>query len=311
MTSDRHPGPGGVDALSVEVLEALQRGTDLHGLSPLSIAGRLDLRSIRLGGEESGQAAGIDVLPGAILSDVDFSGAEAPGLRLVRARAVNCVFEKANLDGLEARATDFVGCSFAGASLRGAQLSLPLDDRYSSYEDVDFSRVTLSGASCVDASFKRCVFSRLKMGAMSFRGANFVDCSFSGVLRKVVFSGDSLTGRELPGRVMQNVDFSNAVLRDVEFRGIDLDGVSLPEGDPHILVKHYQCVLGKILGRLPVSGQPFTYGLRAYLAAERGHSHPAREIGIWHRASLGKTPEEQEYAIRMLRACESECEGDG
>ncbi|MDD1063322.1 pentapeptide repeat-containing protein [Streptomyces cocklensis] len=300
-----------MEALSVEVLEALRRGTDLHGLSSLNIAGRLDLRNIRLGGEENDQGAGIDVLPGAIVSDVDFSGAEAPGVRLVGTRVVNCVFEKANLDGLEARATNFVGCSFAGASLRGAQLSIPLNDRYSLYEDVDFSRAMLYGASCVDASFKRCVFSGVKMGAMSFRGSDFLDCSFSGALRRVVFSDDSLTGRVLPGPVMQNVDFSDAVLRDVEFRGIDLNGVSLPEGDPHIVVKHYRCVLGRILDRLPVSGQPFTYGLRAYLAAELGHSHPARGLGIWHRASLGKTPEEQEYAIRLLRACERECEGDG
>ncbi|WP_171171684.1 pentapeptide repeat-containing protein [Streptomyces sp. I05A-00742] len=160
---------------------------------------------------------------------MDFSEAEAPGIRLVGARVVNCVFDKANFDDLEARATEFVGCSFAGASLRGAQLSLPLGVHYSVYEDVDFSRVTLFGASCVDASFKRCAFSRVKMGAMDFRGADFVDCSFSGALRKVVFSGDSLTGRELQGHVTQKVDFSDAMLRDVEFRGIDLDGVSLPE----------------------------------------------------------------------------------
>lgn len=245
------------------------------------------------------------------LADVDFSGAEMSGLRLRGARLTNCLFDKAKLDGLEARGVVFKDCSFAGASLRGAQLSLPLDGQYSVYEDIDFSRVALTGASCVDASFARCSFHGVKLGAMSFRGSDLTDCAFSGVLRKVVFWGDSLTGRTVPEPVMRNVDFSEAVLRDVEFRGIDLKDVVLPSGDPHVTVRHYHCVLSRVLDRTPVPGHPFTYGLRAYLAAERHHAHPARDMGLWHRSSLGKTAEEQEFSVRLLRACEEECGRSG
>ncbi|NEC66604.1 pentapeptide repeat-containing protein [Streptomyces sp. SID9727] len=288
-----------------KVFDVLEHGGDLRRVAPRRVGGRVDLRGL-----ESQAHRSDSVLVSAAnlaLKDIDFTGSSIPGLQLERATVSNCVFDYANIDGMECRGTDFEQCSFTKASLRNAQLSTPSDKKYSVFTRVSFSRTDLRGAGCQDASFDHVTFDKASLGAISFRGSNFIECTFSGTLQKVVFWNISMTGRKVPSNSMDGVDFTAATLRDVEFRGIDLSRVTLPEGDPHVTVGNYGCTMEKAINMLPVKDQPFTYGLRAYLAAELRLSHPQREKGIWHRSSLGKTPEEQQFAISTLRQAERAC----
>ncbi|MFF2405996.1 pentapeptide repeat-containing protein [Streptomyces sp. NPDC058092] len=292
-----------------EILEAIKEGGDINHMAPGRFNGRLDLRGLHFRGmEDYAPDVTIAAAQGVSFTDIDFTGSTIPGLQLSGANVVNCNFDNAKMDGLECRGVIFKNCSFVKSSLRGAQLSLPLDEKYTTYDSVDFSRAILIGSNCTDAEFNRTTFTNAKLNSVNFRGSNFTDCKFAGLLRNVIFWSSSITGRSVPENIMRNVDFSQSILRDVEFRDIDLEEVVLPSGEPHIVVQQYNCTLARVLERLPMKGEPFTYGLRAYLAAELRFSHPERRVGIWHRKSLGKTSDEQEFAIHILKQAESECE---
>ncbi|MFI2028697.1 pentapeptide repeat-containing protein [Streptomyces buecherae] len=290
------------------ILNALTRDADAASFGSNDTKAPLDLRGLSFQGhQEYAPDNTIATRQGLTLENIDFTNASIPGLQLNGALVINCTFKRARLKGLECWGTIFRNCSFEGADMRGSQLSLPLEGAYSAYEATDFSRANLIGANCADASFRKVNFSRTKLNGINFRGSDFTDCSFAGTIKNVTFSTESLTGKQPRASVMQGIDFSEATLRDIEFRHIDTQGITFPVGDPHVMVDHYHCTLTRAVEALPVKGKPFTYGLRAYLATELGHAHPERTLGIWHRASLGKTTAEQEFAIALLKRAESEC----
>jgi hypothetical protein len=68
---------------------------------------------------------------------------------------------------------------------------------------------------------------------------------------------------------MVNVDFSRAKLRDVEFRGLTLDRVRLPDDDEHIVIRDFAKVLDQLIGALQAEGDQTAKILIAYLGAYR------------------------------------------
>ncbi|MDR1443023.1 MAG: hypothetical protein LBJ02_11720 [Bifidobacteriaceae bacterium] len=151
---------------------------------------------------------------GARLRGRDFSGRRLTnGFLAVASRFEDCKFDGILVDSLAFGAgsalSEYVGCSFDGASLAASS------------GDV--------------ARFVRCSFENVRIRDWYCWEVEFVDCVFSGVLRNVVFDGQvPEMNRGRAGRDVNEFignDFSRADLRGVTFRGgIDLGRQRLPEG---------------------------------------------------------------------------------
>ena len=151
---------------------------------------------------------------GAMLEDVDFSNL--------------------SLEGYDAKGSVFERCDFTRAVFTEASLSLPPP---SIYHDCIFDRADLRQCRPGLARFERCSFDHARIDGWPSWHAEFVDCTFSGRLRGIEFSGGmNPTEYRLPGATrhpneFRGNDFSGARLIDVEFTGgIDLGAQKLPTG---------------------------------------------------------------------------------
>jgi hypothetical protein len=148
------------------------------------------------------------------------------------------------------RFTKFYDCSFQGTDLKESGLGIPTPTGTSTYGrnayvGVDFSQADLRDTHYIAGAFERCSFRQTKLLNLNFASSSFVDCWFEGELREIQFWRSDLSTRPwlpqdaFPINDITNCDFSRASLRDVEFRGIDLTHVALPEDENHIIVPNY------------------------------------------------------------------------
>lgn len=167
------------------------------------------------------------VFESAVLEDVDFAGL--------------------HIDRFDASASSFNRCDFGRAVLRQASLGLP---PRSIYRECRFDRADLRQCDPGLARFERCSFDGAKLDNWNCAMNDFVDCRFSGRLRRVVFSGglhvDPSLAEGAPPRLkalmapyppneFHGNDFRNADLDEVEFRGgIDLDAQLLPDDPAYV-----------------------------------------------------------------------------
>lgn len=108
---------------------------------------------------------------------------------------------------------------------------------------------------------------------------------------------------------MEDVDFSKAQLRWVEFRHLNLDRVHLPEDENHILVRNYGCVLRKALEAARKSEHPSSKALVAVLGNRLKWIGPKQEIGVFNRMDYKRSGgvEREEFVVDILRQAEREC----
>jgi hypothetical protein len=123
--------------------------------------------------------------------------------------------------------TVFEGLNIRYGSLGGGR-------QMSEYVDCRFERCHLELEAPGAARLIRCQFASVELVNWFCLNAEFIDCSFSGRLRKVVFDAalrpmDQVElGR--PRNRYENNDFRKCTFRDVAFRGgIELDPALLPE----------------------------------------------------------------------------------
>jgi hypothetical protein len=160
------------------------------------------------------------------LTGEDYSGRKliqfcTIGCRLERCRFVDAHIEDAQF-GSGREMSEFVGCIFDGARLVGVG-----------------SR----------SRFVRCSFRDIDANNWVFNRAELIDCTFSGRIRKAIFSGmvpqqfRADTGRDR--NEFRGNDFSAMELIDVTFRaGVDLTLQRLPSGPQYI----YLPDAGKTIG---------------------------------------------------------------
>lgn len=156
-----------------------------------------------------------------VLSGQRLVGADFGGRRLEQFSAEGCRFEACRFDGAAIDSASFgagrsvseyVGCSFDGATLRMGP------GGYARFVDCSFETVVIEHWFCF--------------------AVEVVGCAFSGRLKKVVFNGSVPSDKqEVAGRQtnqFEGNDFSRAKLVDVGFRtGIDLTRQRLPAGDEY------------------------------------------------------------------------------
>ena len=171
-----------------------------------------------------------------------------------------------------------------------ASLDGPLAKRRNRFVNVDFARADLRNTVYVAAAFERCSFSRTKLTKIGFGTSTFTDCNFEGELREVRFWRSDLSVRgfptdSFPPNEMIDVDFSRATLRDVEFRGLTLDHVRLPNNTDHIIIEDFPSVLDRLIGTLMQQHDETAKILLAYLGAYRKWTVPGAR-GVLNKQDL-------------------------
>jgi uncharacterized protein YjbI with pentapeptide repeats len=249
---------------------------DLSGLT-LNEAKVLDQRDTPFGKIEKYE-------PNASLSkatwrNIDFSSSKLPSLCFEESEISNCCFDGCELRNLRLWATTIQDCTFRGAGLRGSGLGLatvegPLSRRRNRFLNVDFGKADLRNTVYVAAAFERCSFRLAKLTNILFGTSTFSDCIFEGQLREVRFWRSDMSIRgfptdAFPANEMINVDFSRATLRDVEFRGLTLDRVRLPNDPDHIILEDFPGVLERLISVLSGQHDQTAKTLIAYLSAYR------------------------------------------
>lgn len=305
--------------LAGRVLERLTTGGSLDDLGLGSHQGRVDLRGFVVEppkttaaghlAEESGDGdalimqwlQGLVEIRDTTLDGLDLSGAQLDHLRLVDVVVRDCRFDAASCRDWRGWQLEVRDCSFASTDLRDAALGT----WGNSYRTVDLRGADLRGATCRGAAFVECDFSDAKLDGVEFLGCELRDTRFAGQLNEVSFL--AAADRPKPGS-MENVDFTDAILRWVTFRGLPLAATRLPaDGDEHVVVHHYPCVVREALARLEGRYDAETRKLRSRLQADAAQLDEARDIGLWHRDELGSSPDEQRFARELLHETERRC----
>jgi len=260
-------------ALAAEILARLGRRKSLDDLGLPVHDGRIDLRGLRapeptetdlvIGGRRVTELHGLVRFDGAVLADLDLSGARLPRFRFFHSVIRNCRFDRAFCRDWRLWATDVADCSFAGAELSGA-LGTWYEGRGNSYERVSFVETNLRGAHAGPTTFTDCDFAHAVLVKNEFSGTSFIRCRFAGLLREVTFYPTSFTDRAAGRGRFEDVDFSDAQLRWCDFRGVDLDRVTFPNDADHLIITDPKCSLAKAIAASSPPG-PGEAGLVAIL----------------------------------------------
>lgn len=149
-----------------------------------------------------------------------------------------CQFLNCDFTDVVARGCRFTDCVFKSSKLQhfslGARTLVPL--RKTIYTNCIFEGVKLRDLGIAD--FIGCTFINCDFNT-AFIAASFSKCKFIGEVYNCVFCGPKYKSHYYDNKLsywisnkgrLQNVDFSEATLADVEFReGIDLSTTLLPE----------------------------------------------------------------------------------
>ncbi len=279
-----------------------------------TIDGRLDLRGLVapdarvskrsvVAGRAIEARQGIVTLRDVRWKGIDFSGARLPSLRFFDCSIEGCKFDSADCPGWRMWGTQASGTSFVGANLRQAALGGVDGSKRNLFRSVDFSAADLRQTSYVSAEFVGCVFRNTNLKGVDFQGSVFVDCSFEGELREVLFYREGFTGKGFPPNQMKGVDFRKASLRHVEFRGLDMDGVRWPDDSEHILIQDYVAGLDRALAALRSRSDVGAKKLAASLAICRKWVGPHQRQGVLNKRDLDEAggPGAAEEIARLTR----------
>lgn len=168
-------------------------------------------------------------LKGANLDGEDFSG-----LKLEHFMATQSSLHRCRFDGSQIEQACFGGGT-----------------KPSEYTDCNFDRSRITAIAPGIAKFVRCSFRDCRIQNFFGVTVEFVDCIFSGRIKKAVFQGSVPDeDRAQVGRATNEFrgnDFREAELIDVSFRGgIDLTKQKLPEGAGYLFVPDAAGALEKV-----------------------------------------------------------------
>ncbi len=228
------------------IIDSMQRGDIDAALDSVGkFEGRRDLRGLEFGNPYENDLA-LDVkvnahkfkfvrsttFTGLTLRSIDFSKAN-----FEKTVWEDCVFENCLFDHTRFVNVRLWGCSiknsrFESSDIRETLLGGGNAQNLGSLENVDFHGGKFSQVSFSYPAITGCHF-RCDLKTVNFHGSRFKDCSFDGVLELVAFRGRAIPnsneqymqGRDIPENRMENIDFSNAIFKDVVFE----DAVNLTE----------------------------------------------------------------------------------
>lgn len=151
----------------------------------------------------------------------DFSGKDLLGFYIMESCFHSCKFE--NL---------IVKCMCFGGG-----------KKQSVYTNCSFNRSELNGPTGGNARFENCTFHDMILTDFYFHKCEFINCSFTGKLRQIVFQSRiyqddlSLTNRD-KNEFSEN-NFIGAEFSDVRFEGeVDFSKLQLPKTDKYIMIRN-------------------------------------------------------------------------
>jgi uncharacterized protein YjbI with pentapeptide repeats len=153
--------------------------------------------------------------------------------------------------------------------LKASTLGAVLDGKRNIYTGVDFSDAGLRRTGYEAAVFEGCNFRHSKLEGIDSETSSFRNCVFEGELRDVVFNRWGYRGEAFPPNEMLNVDFSQAKLHDVRFRGLTLEQVKLPDDSDHILIKNVTATLSRLIESLRKEDNATSKKLTAFLNIDK------------------------------------------
>jgi uncharacterized protein YjbI with pentapeptide repeats len=310
-----------VDSSKIELWRRLVKGESLGGPLLPKKQGRIDLSGLVLDdprileGWQTTLANVARIEPSAVfrnakLQNLDLTGSRLPSVHFTDCEIKNCCFDRCNMPGLRLCATTIRESSFREANLRGialgaASVTGPFAGRRNRFAGVDFSGADLRETIYVAGTFERCDFSYARLANIKFGTSAFSDCKFAGELRQVEFWRSDLFARgfavdAFPLNEMVNVDFSRAVFRDVEFRGLTLDGVRLPEDTEHLVIRDFPDVLDLLINALAHQGDETARLLIVFLSAYRKWTVPGAQ-GVLNKQDLAEAgPDAVDRVVGLL-----------
>lgn len=241
--------------------------------------------------------------------DMDFSGAQLAHLRFFNSRITNCRFDNAQCEDWRLWAADVSSTTFFDANLYKAVLGPWYEGRGNTYRLVNFSRADMFMLNSPAATYIDCDFSHARLEKIEFQSSSFIRCRFAGELREVIFWNHGYkTGKPDPNP-MEDVDFSEAKLRWVEFRRLNLDRVLFPQDDTHVVLRNYECVLQKALLAARNSQHQSANGIAAVFQHRLKWIGLEQEVGVFNLLDFREAGgvEEEEFVSRILRQAELEC----
>lgn len=266
--------------LSAEVWDRLLRNKPLDGLGLGSKDGRADMSGLTL--PELGvkrtfdfnsipitEMESVHSVKGARWTNLDFTAGKLRHLRLFGSELNNCVFDRCQLEDFRVWATKFNDCSFRETKLRGSALGAVQDGKRNVYSGVDFSGADLCETAYTATVFERCIFRNSKLKRIDFQTSTFTDCKFEGELHDVLFYQRAYGGESFPPNEMLNVDFRQAKMHDIGFRGLTLEHVKLPNDSDHIVIRNVAATLNGLIGTLNQQGDTTAKKLIAFLNIDR------------------------------------------
>lgn len=297
---------------AVTLNDVLEKLVSRHPLTDLVVGfheGRIDLRdsdvagvlqgrrfanAIRLGTRANPDIVnpwvqvdqGTVSMGGLEFSNIDLSGSRLDGLRFFGCTISNCVFDRASCCDWRMWATHVSDSTFRHADLREASMGGLLDRNQNCFRKVQFIGTDLRRSVHGSAVFVECVFDRAKLKKVDFHGDSFTRCVFRGELREVCFSDRAFNADGILPNVMEDVDFSGACLRLVEFRRLDLDRVRFPVDDQHFVVYDYPAVLEQALKQLADHDDVASRSMFAFLEVCKKWVGGNQTIGVFNRRDL-------------------------
>lgn len=313
-------------SLQIELWQRLVSGKPLDGLKLGEWEGRIDARGILFPKPQVVRRYPTkfwdvtEIVPNGVfrnvrLRDFDFSDSSLESLQFWDSEIINCRFDRCRLRNMRLSLTTFRDCSFRRADLRGSGLGIPTPKGSSGYggniyQRVDFTETDLRDTLYIAGAFVGCIFRCANLTRINFASSTFTDCRFEGELKEVQFWRSDMFIRPkypkdaFPENEMSNCDFSGATLRDVEFRGINLDDVRLPNNTDHIIVQHYSATLDWLIGALQQQGDRTARILVAGLEIGRKWAAP-HSRGYLNKHDLAEAGEDAvERVLELLKQFE-------
>lgn len=280
-----------------QIWDRLITGTSLGSLCLSKINDRIDLRGIvtpepSVGHEKKTaffnikKYSNIIEIRGVNWKGLDFSKSRLNSLRIFDSRIEDCCFEESQCRDWRMWGTTILNTSFRSADFRGSALGGVNEGHRNSFINIDFSKADLRNTVYQSADMIGCAFVNTKLRKVNFEGTIFRDCKFEGMLDEVQFYPHAFRGESYPPNEMQNVDFSLAKLRFVEFRGLDMDTVKWPQNDKHIIVDNYPQTLDRILTTLKERSDNVSKRLTAIFGSKRKWCGPNQKRGVISKIDL-------------------------
>jgi uncharacterized protein YjbI with pentapeptide repeats len=212
---------------------------------------------------------------------LDLSQSRLSGVRFFGSTVLGCRFDGAMCRDWRLWDSEVKDSSFAGAELRDAALGTWHDGRINTWSDVNFGRADLRGVLALGCLMERCSFEDARLKGAEFQQATIRHCRFTGALQDVLFDGREIAGRPHPG-TFDDVDFSKAAFKDVEFRGCRFGDVKLPVGV--YAIPEFPRVARRVLELLEQDDSVEARMMRAELSLTLKLPGGDTSVGVFNRA---------------------------